>query len=137
MKFIVSSTLLSKHLQSVSGVLNTNNTLPILDNFLFQVSGKKLHISASDLETTMTTELALEKADADIAVAIPAKLLLDALKTFPEQPLSFSIDAQTFGIELSTDTGKYKLAGMDGVEFPKVPSIEASASLEMDAATLF
>lgn len=128
MKFIVSSSALLKQLQTIGGVLNTSNTLPILDNFLFEVDQKELTISASDLETTMTTRLAVEAKEKG-NIAIPAKLLLDTLKTFPEQPLTFSIDDKTFGVEISSDYGKYRLAGQNGDEFPKTPSIEGASSI--------
>ena len=82
MKFIVSSAQLLKQLQTVSGVLNSSNTLPILDNFLFEISDNTLSISASDLETTMKTTIKNAEADEDGNIAIPAKLLLDTLKTF-------------------------------------------------------
>ena len=85
MKFIVSSSKLLKHLQTISGVINSSNTLPILDNILFEIKDNNLCISASDLETTMSTTLDVE-ADKNGNAAIPAKLLLDTLKTFPEQP---------------------------------------------------
>ncbi|MFI5205134.1 MAG: DNA polymerase III subunit beta, partial [Flavobacteriales bacterium] len=100
MKFIVSSTDLLKNLQNVGGVLNTSNTLPILDNFLFEIKGKELTISASDLETTMTTRMAVE-ARKEGSIAMPARLLLDTLKTFPQVPLTFTIDDTTYGIEIS------------------------------------
>ena len=104
MNFIVSSAGLLKQLQAVGGVLNSSNTLPILDNFLFEINGKTLKISASDLESTMTTTIDVE-AKKDGSVAIPAKLVLDTLKTFPDQPLTFSVDQKTKGIEISADSG--------------------------------
>ena len=107
MNFIVSSSLLLKHLQSISGVLTTNNTLPILDNFLFTIEGKELTVLASDLETTISSKFAIE-AKEDGAVAIPAKFLMDALKTFSEQPLTFSVNTENFAIEISSDNGKVK-----------------------------
>ena len=84
MKFIVSSTYLLKQLQVLGGVINNSNTLPILDNFLFELQQSKLTVSASDLETTMSAVLDVE-SDNEGSVAIPARLLLDTLKTFPEQ----------------------------------------------------
>jgi len=135
MKFIVSSTSLLKQLQAVSGVLNSNNALPILDNFLFEIDKSQLKISASDLETTMTTVINIESKDTG-SIAVPAKLLLDTLKTFADQPLTFSVDIQKFGIEIISDYGKYKLTGHNGDEFPKLPSIESASSLELDANVL-
>lgn len=135
MNFIVSSTALLKQLQAVGGVLNSSNTLPILDNFLFEINDKELTISGSDLETTMTTKLAIEAKDKGI-VAIPAKLLIDILKTFPDHPLTFTIDKSNFNIEISSDFGKYKLSGFDGNEFPRVPALESPASVAMEAEML-
>ncbi len=137
MKFIVSSTGLLKHLQAVSGVLNNNNTLPILDNFLFEIKNQTLSIYASDLETTMITSIELEKAEEDGTIAVPARLLLDTLKTFPDQPLSFHIENDQFGIEISSDNGKYKLSGQNGEEFPRVPSIDGSSNMNLDSGSLF
>ena len=135
MKFIVSSTSLLRQLQAVSGVLSSNNSLPILDNFLFDIDNNQLKISASDLETTMTTIVAIESKDTG-SIAVPAKLLLETLKTFADQPLTFSIDESKFGIEIISDYGKYKLTGHDGNEFPKLPNIESTSTLELDAAVL-
>ncbi|MFN3916235.1 MAG: DNA polymerase III subunit beta [Flavobacteriales bacterium] len=126
MKFIVSSSSLLKQLQSIGGVLNTSNTLPILDNFLFEIDQKNITIYASDLETTMTTRVEAEAKDKG-SVAIPAKFLTDILKTFSEQPLTFSIDDK-FGVEITSDSGKYKLSGFNGEEFPKIPVIESPST---------
>ncbi|MBI3509142.1 MAG: DNA polymerase III subunit beta [Bacteroidetes bacterium] len=135
MKFIVSSSSLLKQLQTLSGVLNSTNTLPILDNFLFEIDKGSLTISASDLETTMTTHLTVESKDTG-NVAVPAKLLIDTLKTFPEQPLTFSVDKKRFAIEISSDYGKYKITGQNGDEFPKAPTVDKGSKIEMDASVL-
>lgn len=137
MKFIVSSASLLKQLQAISGVLNTNNTLPILDNFLFDIKEKELVVSASDLESTMTAKLTLDKSEKSGNIAIPARLLLDTLKTFPEQPLTFTINEKACGVEISSDTGKYKLSGHKGDEFPKTPTIESPSTIEFDPNVLF
>lgn len=135
MKFIVSSSTLLKQIQMLSGVLNTSNTLPILDNFLFEVDKGTLTISASDLETTITTHITVESKDSG-NVAVPARLLIDTLKTFPEQPLTFSIDKKRLAIEISSDYGKYKITGQNGDEFPKAPSVDNGQAIEMDGAIL-
>lgn len=136
MKFIVSSAQLLKHLQSISGVLNTTNTLPILDNFLFEISNNTLTISASDLETTMKTKVENAQADNNGLIAIPAKLLIDTLKTFSDQPLTFLIDESTFGIEISSENGKFKLSGQNGAEFPTLPTMESSSETSMPSSVL-
>lgn len=135
MKFIVSSSSLLKQLQTLSGVLNSSNALPILDNFLFDVNKNSLTISASDLETTMTTAINIESKDAG-SIAIPAKLLLDTLKTFPEQPLTFTIDVKKSSIEIGSDYGKYKLTGHNGDEFPKVPAVDGASAVSIDSQIL-
>ncbi|MGA1226269.1 MAG: DNA polymerase III subunit beta [Tamlana sp.] len=122
MKFIVSSTYLLKQLQVLGGVINNSNTLPILDNFLFELNNNKLTVSASDLETTMASTLEVE-SDSEGSVAIPARLLLDTLKTFPEQPLTFVVEDNNT-VEISSNHGKYALAYADGNEFPKAVSLE-------------
>jgi DNA polymerase-3 subunit beta len=122
MKFIVSSTYLLKQLQVLGGVINNSNTLPILDNFLFELDHTKLTVSASDLETTMASTLDVD-SDSEGSVAIPARLLLDTLKTFPEQPLTFVVEENNT-VEISSNHGKYALAYADGNEFPKAVALE-------------
>ena len=135
MKFIVSSTTLLKQLQNISGVLSTSNTLPILDNFLFEIKENQLLISASDLETTMSTTIPVESKEKG-KIAIPARLLIDTLKACPEQPLTFTIQSKTNGIEIGSDFGKYKLTGHNGEEFPKLPVIESPNSLNINSFVL-
>ena len=126
MKFIVSSSYLQKQLQVLGGVINNNNTLPILDNFLFELENNSLTVSASDLETTMSSTLEVE-SDATGSVAIPARLLLDTLKTFPEQPLTFVVEDNHI-VEISSSQGKYSLAYADGAEFPKAVELADPSS---------
>jgi DNA polymerase III subunit beta len=121
MKFIVSSSQLLKQLQVLGGVINSNNTLPILDNFLFELSENQLKVSASDLETTMSSLVDVE-SDSDGSIAISARLLLDTLKTFPDQPLTFKTEGNNT-IEISSDQGKYDMAYFSGDEFPKAVSL--------------
>ena len=137
MKFIVSSTSLLKQLQAVGGVINSSNTLPILDNFLFELEKDVLTISASDLETTMIAKVAVDKAEKNGSVAIPAKILLDTLKTFSDIPITFTVDIKAgYSIEISAGEGKYKLNGHNADEFPKTPSLESSSSLEVDTQVI-
>ncbi len=130
MNFIVSSTTLLKHLQSISGVLSTSNSLPILDNFLFEINDGQLTVSASDLETTMRTTLIVEANEAG-KIAIPAKLLLDVLKNLPDQPCTFTVDPKNFSIEIAYDNGKSRMVGFNGDDFPRTPSIDNSATVKI------
>ena len=127
MKFIVSSSQLLKQLQILGGVINTNNTLPILDNFLFELDKKTLTIVASDLETTMISTIEVE-SDSAGSIAISARLLLDTLKTFPSQPLTFKTNDNNT-LEISSEQGKYELAYFSGEEFPAVITPSSLPSL--------
>ncbi len=134
MKFIVSSSQLLKQLQVLGGVINSNNTLPILDNFLFELSENELKISASDLETTMSSVIEVESTDTG-AIAINARLLLDTLKTFPEQPLTFKVEGDNT-IEIISEQGKYDMAYFRGDEFPKAVELPSPSSTEIPSNIL-
>lgn len=134
MKFIVSSSYLLKQLQVLGSVINSNNTLPILDNFLFELDNNQLKVSASDLETTMSATLEIDSTSTG-SVAVPAKLLLDILKTFPEQPLTFTVEENST-IEISSNSGKYALAYAPGDEFPKAMVLEEASKTTVPAEVL-
>jgi DNA polymerase-3 subunit beta len=134
MKFIVSSTYLLKQLQVLGGVINSSNTLPILDNFLFELNKSVLTVSASDLETTMSSTIEVE-SDSEGGVAIPARLLLDTLKTFPEQPLTFVVEDNNT-VEISSNHGKYALAYANADEFPKAVELDNPSSTIINADIL-
>ncbi|WP_369048573.1 DNA polymerase III subunit beta [Tenacibaculum sp. UWU-22] len=134
MKFIVSSSQLLKQLQVLGGVINNNNTLPILDNFLFELAENKLKISASDLETTMSAIVAVE-SDSSGAIAVNARLLLDTLKTFPDQPLTFKTEGEST-IEISSDQGKYDMAYFGNEEFPKAVELPSPSKTLVTAHIL-
>jgi len=135
MKFIVNSSTLLKELQKLNGVISTSNTLPILDNFLFEIEDGKIKIIASDLETTMISEITTESSS-NGQITIPSKILIDTLKTFSNQPLTFLIDEETKGIEISSENGNYKLAGQDAKEFPKVPEMTSPSSFLITSSVL-
>jgi len=135
MNFITSSNTLLSHLQSISGALSTNTKMPILDNFLFAISGNTLTVSATDLETTMITHLEVQ-SDADGKIAIPAKLILDVLKSLPDQPCTFRVNPENFAVEITYDNGKSKMVGFNGEEFPKLPAVEYSSSIDVTGELL-
>ncbi len=135
MKFIVSTTSLLKSLQTINGVINSNSVLPILEDFLFEINKGKLTIFATDLETSMSTELKVEAKD-NGRIAIPARIFLDTLKTLPEQPLTINVDEKTFGVEITSETGKYKLSGENPDDFPKIPQPEAVTEINIPSSAL-
>ncbi|MEI8074565.1 MAG: DNA polymerase III subunit beta [Bacteroidota bacterium] len=134
MKFIVSSSSLLKHLQQISGVINANTVLPILEDFLFEIEDKKLSVVATDLETVMRVQMDVE-SKVNGKVCIPAKILLDTLKNIAEQPLTFNID-KNFSVEITSDNGKYKVMGENPDNFPKEPSADDTTGFNMSSGAL-
>jgi len=124
MKFVVSSTELLNHLQAVNKVINSKNTLPILDNFLFKLEGNTLEVTASDLETTLITRIKLDNVSEEGAIAIPAKFLTEYLSKFSEQPLTFDISTENFSIRIHSETGDSNIMGYEWEDFPQVPSLK-------------
>jgi DNA polymerase-3 subunit beta len=124
MKFVVSSTELLSHLAALSRVISSKSTMPILDNFLFQLSETALTITASDLESTLITSLELDNIEGEGSIAVPAKLFIDTLKEFPEQPLTFQIDGDSYSVEIFSDNGKYSITGQNAEDFPEMPKLD-------------
>lgn len=131
MKFIISSTDLLSDLQAIARVINTKNTMPILDNFLFKIEGTNLTVTGSDTETTIIVSLELESVEGEGIIAIPARLLVDTLKEFPEQPLTFDINLDSLGIDILTDTGKFSIVGKPGIDYPQPKPLEAALITEV------
>jgi len=135
MKFIVNSAYLLKQLSNINGVITTNPVVPILENFLFELEKGSLTVTASDLQTSMITELNVESKEKG-NIAVPARILLDTLKNLPEQPVTFSIDESTYAIEIISDNGRYKLSGENATDFPKVPNVSNDFSAEISSEVL-
>ncbi len=139
MKFVVSSTDLLSHLQSVSRVISSKNTLPILDNFLFRLQDGILEITASDLETTLITKMELQNSTDNGIIAIPARILTDTLKEFPELPLSFEINTTNYNVVINSENGQFTVMGQNGEEFPQIAKIKENEAFkfDMDADVLY
>lgn len=135
MKFIVSTTALLRNLQVVNGVVGSSTVLPILEDFLFIIEKNKLTIHGTDLETSIETSMEVEARDSG-KVAVPARILVEYLKTLPEQPLTISINDENFSVEITTDKGKYKLTGENGNDFPRTPSPDSAEQLVMNTSVL-
>jgi len=127
MKFTISSSKLFSQLQAVSRVINNKNSLPILDDVLFDLSYNELKLTASDGETTIRTSVEVEGAEGYGKVASAAKLLLETLKEFSEQPLSFTIDDNNYAVSMVSQNGTYSFVGVNGNEYPEMPGAEADA----------
>ena len=131
MDFVISSSQLLSHLQIVSRVVNTKNSLPILDNVLMSIEDGILKITASDLESTITTTLPLENYSGNGVIATDTKKILDVLKEFPEQPLTFNINTDDKRIDITSQNGKYTLVGVDGSDFPQATQLKSDKTISI------
>ena len=138
MKFIVNSQQLLKQLQSLSGVLTSNNTMPIIGCFHFHLEEQKLTVKTTDLTTTLIANMEVETSRMEQAeeVAIPSKMLLDILKTFDDVPLTFDVDQSNYSIEIASGQGQYRLAGMDAATYPSMPVAESTNTIVLGSNAL-
>lgn len=137
MKFKISSSVFLSHLQAINRVINSKNTMPILDNFLFNLKGNTLILTASDGDTTMVTQVDLIEAEGEGLFAVPAKTLLDPLKELPDQPLAFEINDDNLEILIYFQNGKYNFIGVNGDEYPqKAPMSESAERFTINSQTL-
>jgi len=135
MKFIVSSGTLFKNLQNIVGIIGSNNVLPILEDFKFDINKGGITISATDLETFMKVSMDPTDVDGKGSICIPAKVLMEYLKNLPEQPITFDI-GDDYGIVITSSSGKSKIVGEDIKSFPPEPSSDNLESFNMPAAEL-
>lgn len=137
MKFVISSSALLSFLSTTAKVISSKNTLPILDYFLFDVRDGELHVTASDLETTITGAIKPERIDKEGVIAAPVKLLLDSLKEFSEQPLTFEADESSWEIKMSWKSGSITLPGTSGLSYPAAPQLgDDKTEMEFDVDIL-
>lgn len=122
MRFIVTSTALLKNLQQIGGVISTNTVLSVLEDFLFELKGNTLTLTATDLETMMRVQMDVNEAQDDGRICIPSKILLEYLKNLPEQPITFTINEKDLSVEMSSSVGKYRIGGEKADDFPKEPA---------------
>lgn len=127
MKFVVSSTDLLSHLQAISRVINSKNSLPILDNFLLQIEGNTLTMTASDIETTLITSMTVDNVEGNGKVAVVSRLLLDTLREFADQPLTFTINESNLAMVITSANGSYNFIGQNGDEYPRLPQLQDEA----------
>lgn len=124
MQFTVSSSELLSHLQAISRVINSKNSLQILDNFLLSLEGNTLTMTASDIETTLITSMEVQDVEGSGTVAVANKLLLDTLREFSEQPLTFQIDDNTLAMVITSANGTYNFIGQSGDMYPQLPQLD-------------
>lgn len=137
MRFDVSSTALLSRLQAVGKVIASKNTLPILDNFLFQLEGNVLTVTASDVETRLVTSVEVMNAQGSGLFCVSAKMLLEPLKELPEQPLTFDVNDANLEVFIHFQNGKYNFIGQKGDTYPQQkPLSEQAVEVLIDAQQL-
>ena len=135
MKFSVSSAELFSSIQLAGGAIGTNPVLPILEDFLFELKGDNLTITATDLETSIITTLDVS-GEEDGTIAVPARILIDTVKALPEQPLTIEVNGETNGITITSSYGNYRLAGDDGSDFPDLPAQSNVQEVELPSSII-
>ncbi|MBR3726231.1 MAG: DNA polymerase III subunit beta [Prevotella sp.] len=137
MKFTLSSTALSSRLQTLARVINSKNSLPILDSVLFEVNNQQLTITASDSENVMRSTLPLDEVEGDGSFAVPNRTLLDAMKELPEQPLTFEVNTDNLTIKIIYQNGLYNLTAQNAGEYPRSQQVpEGATVISIDAVAL-
>ncbi len=138
MKFIINSLLFSKQIQSLSGVLTNNNTVPIINCFHFHLDEGLLTIRATDLETTLVSKIEVETGAIDglTDIAVPSKLLIDILKSLDDVPLTFSVDDTNYNISITSGEGRYRLAGKNPDTFPSMPESHDTSAIALPGSLL-
>ncbi|MBN2663478.1 MAG: DNA polymerase III subunit beta [Bacteroidales bacterium] len=124
MKFIASSTELLVYLQSLSKIVPSRSIVPLVENFLFEITDEGLKVTATDLETTLIAHIELSNIEGQGKFAIESKRLLDILKEFSQQPLTFEINEETYEVTIKSETGKFNIPGVSAVdEYPEPAEI--------------
>jgi DNA polymerase-3 subunit beta len=135
MKFTVNSTELQRTLSKLGGVIPTKSTMPILENILFELSGGVLTLTATDLAISLTVSQAVDGKE-DGRIAVPAKRLMDTIRSLPDTTASFTIDTGTNKIRIHTDTGQYQLTGEGAKEYPQIPPFRSQEQFVIETSLL-
>lgn len=135
MKFIASSGLLLQKLQAVNGAILSKPVIASIENYLFDLVDGKLFITTTDLETFMQESMEVQSTD-NIRICIPSKATTDILRALGEQPLNFTFNTENNSIELSTNSGRYKLPGNDAEDYPPAPDFQVLNSFTIPASIL-
>ena len=137
MRFTISSTALNSRLLSLSRVINSKNTLPILDCFLFEVRGGQLIVTASDSENVMQSTMPLESFEGEGMFAVNSQTIIDAVKELPEQPLNIDINLGELKIYVTYQNGYYDFPIQNAEEYPQVQAVDEGAiSMTIDSGVL-
>ena len=137
MKFSISSSALSSKLQNLAKTLSAKPSMPILNNFLFEVVDGVLTLTTSDSETTMKAALKLDESDSNGRFTVPSRTILDATRELPDQPLHFDINLETMAVQITYQNGVYNFTAQTAEEYPRNKELAAdAASIQMESAVL-
>jgi DNA polymerase-3 subunit beta len=135
MKFTANSTELQRTLSKLGGVIPSKSTMPILENILFELSGGVLTMTATDLAVSLTVTQTVDGKE-DGKIAVPAKRLMDTMRSLPDTTASFIIDTASNKIRIHTDTGQYQLTGEGAKEYPQIPPFKSQEQFGIETALL-
>jgi len=136
MKFTTSSNSLLKVLQQIGGIITSNTVMAVLEDFLFELNGNMLSITATDLETMMRVQIEVQEVDKDGMICIPSKILMEYLKNLPDQPITFTVSEKDLSVEMSSTVGKYRIGGESAGDFPKEPKPGEATTFTMPSIGL-
>ena len=137
MRFTLSSTALSSKLNMLAKVIGAKNSLPILDCFLFEVTNGEMTVTASDSDNVIKSTIALTENEGEGEFCVPNRVILDALKELPEQPLSFEVDTDTYAIKIAYQNGLYNFTGQNAEEYPRTQGMnDACTSITLPTTVL-
>jgi DNA polymerase III subunit beta len=136
MRFIVTSNALLKNLQTIGGVISSNTVLQVLEDFLFELSGNTLTLTATDLETMMRVQMEVHDSEGEGRICIPSKILTEYLKNLPDQPVTFSINTSDLSVEIASEVGNSRLTGEHADDFPKEADPDDTSSFALPSIAL-
>ncbi len=135
MKFSILQSQLLEVLQIISGVVPARSTTPILENILFDLEGEKLKLTGTDLEVSITTEVQPQQVDKPGAIALPAKVITETIRSLPDIPIHFELDDNN-RMKITTDQGLYQVAGLSKDNFPDMPTLSEERTIEIQNSML-
>jgi len=137
MKFVVSSQELLHNLLMVQKAIPSKTGEPILENFLFELTGQTLTITASDKELTLRAVMTVEGAEVEGRIAVMARQMTDLLKEIPDQPLTVETTDEGTSFRCAWASGESIFPYFDPNDYPAIKGIsEGAQQVSMEVKTL-
>jgi DNA polymerase III subunit beta len=134
MEISVSKNDLLKELTATQGVVERKTTIPILSNFLFEATGDKLSITATDLDLSLRTSCPA-KVKKEGSCTIPARKLYDYVKLLADGDISIKL-LENHWVQIRSGRSNTKMVGMARANFPALPLFPAESALQLPAQVL-